>query len=91
VKSEPQRTCLVCRRKRRKAELLRIVRSPLGDVTVDPGGGAPGRGAHVCRDEASCREAVTARGALARALRLTLDPDDLARLAREIAKESVEI
>jgi uncharacterized protein len=88
--SEPQRSCLVCRRKRPKPELLRIVRSPQGEVRVDPSGGADGRGTYVCRDDRGCREAVTGRGALARALRSALHPDDLARLARDIEKESVE-
>jgi predicted RNA-binding protein YlxR (DUF448 family) len=88
--SEPQRSCLVCRRKRPQLELLRIARSPSGEVRVDPRGGADGRGAYVCRDDRGCREGLTGKGALARALRTTLQPDDLARLAREIEKESVE-
>lgn len=91
TRSEPQRSCLVCRRKRPKPELLRIVRSPAGTVEVDADGRADGRGTYVCRDDKGCREAVTGRGALARALRTSLHPDDLARLAREIEKESVTV
>ncbi|MGH2691024.1 MAG: RNase P modulator RnpM, partial [Actinomycetota bacterium] len=77
---DPERICLACRRRRPKPELLRIVRSPEGEVGVDPTGRADGRGAYVCRDDPACRKAATRKGALTRALRLTLVPDDLARL-----------
>jgi uncharacterized protein len=87
---EPERTCLTCRRRRPKAELLRIVRSPDGDVSVDPLGRADGRGAYVCRDDPRCRKQAVRRGALSRALRATLVLDDLARLAVDIEKESVK-
>jgi predicted RNA-binding protein YlxR (DUF448 family) len=86
----PERSCLVCRRRRPKPELLRIVRSPADVVSVDPPGRAEGRGTYVCRDDRTCRIAATRKGALSRALRLTLQPDDLARLATEIEKESVQ-
>jgi predicted RNA-binding protein YlxR (DUF448 family) len=54
---------------------------------VDPRGGAEGRGTYICRDDRACRAAVTRKGALGRALRLALQPDDLARLTTEIEKE----
>ena len=83
--SHPERTCLVCRRKRPKPELLRIVRSPRCDVGVDTAGHAQGRGTYVCRDDRGCRGSAPA--ALARTRRLTLTPDDLARLATEMGTE----
>jgi hypothetical protein len=43
------------------------VRTPAGEVVVDPTGKAPGRGAYVCADEA-CQEAALKKGALRRAL-----------------------
>ena len=85
---EPERTCLACRKRRPKAEMLRIVRPPEGLVRVDPSGTAEGRGTYVCREDRSCRGAATKRGALSRALRLRLPRDDLARLATEIEKET---
>ncbi|HEV8571766.1 MAG TPA: YlxR family protein [Actinomycetota bacterium] len=83
--SRPARTCLGCRVTRPKPELLRVVRGPDG-VHPDPSGKAPGRGAYVHRDRDCVREA-TRRGALARALRVNLSPDDLATLRREIERE----
>jgi predicted RNA-binding protein YlxR (DUF448 family) len=77
---------VACRTRRPKPELLRIVRSPAGDVAYDPGGKAPGRGAYVCRDPACVRVALR-KGGLARALGSTLRNDDLARLSVEIEQE----
>lgn len=83
---EPERTCVGCRIKRPKRELLRIVRTAGGRVEVDRSGKSPGRGAYVCRDLA-CVARAARRGALARALREPLEPEDLARLQSEIERE----
>jgi predicted RNA-binding protein YlxR (DUF448 family) len=60
-------------------------------VFVDASGTGEGRGTYVCRDDEGCREAVTRKGAISRALRLTLSPEDLARLRTQIEEESVRI
>lgn len=74
---EPVRTCVGCRSRAPKAELLRIARTPDG-VRADPEGLAPGRGAYV-HPTAGCVEAA-ARGAIARALHTGLEQEELARL-----------
>jgi predicted RNA-binding protein YlxR (DUF448 family) len=48
--AEPIRTCIGCRRKSTKWELIRLVRNELGQVLVDESGKKPGRGAYVCSD-----------------------------------------
>jgi predicted RNA-binding protein YlxR (DUF448 family) len=83
---EPERTCVGCRIKRPKRELLRIVRTAEGRVEVDPLGKSPGRGAYVCRD-LECVARASRKGALGRALREPLGPEDLARLQSEIERE----
>lgn len=50
-KKSPQRMCIVCRQTYDKRNLLRIVKSSDGVVTVDIGGKANGRGAYICGDE----------------------------------------
>lgn len=50
VKKIPLRTCVVTREKLPKAELLRIVRTPEGEVLVDEIGKMNGRGAYIKRD-----------------------------------------
>ncbi len=46
----PLRTCVVTKENLPKGELLRIVRTPLGDVIVDVSGKANGRGAYIKKD-----------------------------------------
>jgi predicted RNA-binding protein YlxR (DUF448 family) len=65
---------VVCRTSREKRDLLRIVRTPDGEVRYDATGRANGRGAYVCRDEA-CIAGSTAKGALGRALESNLPTD----------------
>ena len=81
----PQRSCVACRQKGDKGDLLRIVRSPEGSVALDRGGRAPGRGAYICHS-ARCLEAALTSNKLARALRVDLteqDCDDLCRMFAE--------
>lgn len=83
---QPTRTCVGCRLEAGRRDLLRLVRSPDGVVRVDAQGAAPGRGAYVHR-ERSCVQAALARGALGRALRTGLGPEEAARLGRDIEGE----
>ena len=56
TKKIPQRLCLGCQEVKPKRELIRIVRSPEGEFSVDATGKKPGRGAYIC----PCRECFTA-------------------------------
>lgn len=47
-KKIPMRMCVGCREMKPKKELLRVVRSPEGEVSFDLTGRKPGRGAYVC-------------------------------------------
>jgi predicted RNA-binding protein YlxR (DUF448 family) len=64
----PMRTCLGCRRRRAKRELVRLARRPDGIVVVDAAGTGPGRGAYVC-GEPDCVERALKTGRLAHAFR----------------------
>ena len=44
-KKIPMRQCLGCREMKPKRELIRVVRSPQGEISLDFRGKAPGRGA----------------------------------------------
>ena len=54
----PMRMCVGCREMKPKKELLRAVRSPGGEVTLDATGKKAGRGAYVCFDAACLRRAL---------------------------------
>ena len=47
----PQRMCVGCRQMMPKKDLIRIVKSPEGVISVDDRGKAPGRGAYICHNQ----------------------------------------
>lgn len=49
-KKQPVRTCIGCKEAKDKRELIRIVRTPEGEILVDPTGKKSGRGAYICRN-----------------------------------------
>lgn len=51
TKKIPMRSCIVTKEKLPKQELIRVVRTPEGNVIVDPTGKANGRGAYLKKDE----------------------------------------
>lgn len=81
VRRAPQRTCIGCREVQGKRTLLRVVRTPAGEVVLDPTGKKSGRGAYVHPDKA-CVEAALKR--LPGALKAALPPEALERLRREL-------
>ena len=76
----PQRTCVGCRTQAAKRELLRLVRTPDGDVEYDPTQKAAGRGAYVCRSK-ECLDMAARSGALARSLKVAVAAEVLQGLA----------
>ena len=77
----PQRTCVACRQTGAKRQLVRIVRTPDGRVSVDPSGKKSGRGAYLCDAAACWHAALTRDRLLARALKLeSIQEDDLQTL-----------
>lgn len=70
----PQRTCMGCRQVKPKRELLRIVRTPQGQVVYDPTGKASGRGAYLCTQR-DCWETALDNKALDHALKMTIPPE----------------
>ena len=73
-KKIPIRQCLGCREHKPKNELIRVVRSPEGEVSLDFRGKKPGRGAYVCPD-AGCLAKVRKSRALERAFSAPLPPE----------------
>ena len=64
-KKQPLRMCLGCREMKPKRELVRIVKSPDNEISLDHTGKKPGRGAYVCRDPI-CHKRVVKSKALTR-------------------------
>ncbi len=49
-KKLPQRMCIACKAKKDKKDLIRVVRSSEGVISLDFTGKKAGRGAYICND-----------------------------------------
>ena len=72
MKKIPQRTCIGCKEKKDKKELIRIVKDKDGNITLDRTGRANGRGAYIC-DNIQCLEKAIKTKALARTFEMNID------------------
>ena len=82
-KKIPQRQCMGCRERMEKRQLIRVVRTPDGQVQMDFSGKVNGRGAYIC-PKADCLKKAQKSKALDRALEITIPDEIYDRLAREI-------
>lgn len=57
MKKIPMRTCVITREKLPKGELIRVVRTPEGNIIIDETGKANGRGAYLKKDIATFEKA----------------------------------
>ncbi|MBE0480095.1 MAG: YlxR family protein [Dehalococcoidia bacterium] len=89
-KHVPERTCIVCRQKRRKWELIRIVRNQAGDVEIDLRGKKAGRGAYLCRVR-DCWQIGLRKKKIGHALKIEIAPEQYAELEEFGAKLPLSI
>ena len=82
-KKIPMRQCLGCREMKPKRELIRVVRSPEGEISLDFKGKANGRGAYVCHDPVCLARAIKAR-ALEKAFSAQIPQEVYDRLKAEM-------
>ena len=75
----PMRMCVGCREMKPKRELLRAVRSPEGQVSLDATGKKPGRGVYCCYN-AECLRRALKQGQLDRQLEVKLSEEVNAQL-----------
>lgn len=62
-KRVPERQCLGCNEHKPKQDMIRIVRSPDGEISLDLTGKKSGRGAYVCPDPACLKKLRKSRRA----------------------------
>ena len=72
VKKVPLRTCVITKEQLPKQELLRVVRTPEGEVKVDLTGKLNGRGAYIKKD-VTVLEKAKRSGLLAKRLECNID------------------
>lgn len=81
-KKIPMRQCVGCMEMKQKSELVRIVRSPLGEISLDTTGKKNGRGSYICKN-ADCFKSALKKKCFYRAFGVNI-PDEV---AEEIEKE----
>ena len=86
-KKIPQRQCMGCRERKAKKELIRVVRGVDGNVTLDFGGKAPGRGAYLCPNPECLKKAIRSK-ALDRSLETEIPQQVYDRLEKEMEQGS---
>ena len=85
VKKIPQRQCLGCREMKDKKDLIRVVRSPEGEISLDFKGKKPGRGAYVC-PESECLQKARKSRALERAFSAQIPAEVYEGLERQMGE-----
>ncbi len=73
-KKIPMRQCVGCREMKTKRELIRVVKSPTAEISLDFRGKLPGRGAYLCPDP-NCLKRARKSKALERAFEMALPPE----------------
>ncbi len=84
-KRHPLRQCVGCREHREKGELIRVVKSPDGEICLDFKGKLPGRGAYLC-PQAGCLQRARKIRALERAFSAPIPPEVFERLEEELKR-----
>ena len=82
-KKIPQRQCMGCRERKAKKELIRVVRSPEGQVSLDFHGKKNGRGAYICPQMDCLKKAIRSKS-LERSLEVPIPEEIYAQLEREM-------
>lgn len=85
VKKIPQRTCIGCKSVKPKKELIRMVRTPEGEVLVDPTGKKSGRGVYTCPN-LDCLEGSFKGSMLDKALEIELTAEMKEKLRSDLTK-----
>ncbi len=82
-KKIPQRQCMGCRERKEKRQLIRVVRTPDGNVSLDFSGKLSGRGAYICPDPECLKKAQKAKS-LDRSLEVPIPQEVYDRLSKEM-------
>lgn len=82
VRKKPERQCIGCRESREKKELIRVVKTPEGDIVLDRTGRRNGRGAYLC-DREECFQKARKSNALSRSFKINVSDEIYDELERQ--------
>lgn len=83
TKKIPMRMCIGCREMKPKRELIRIVKTPEGEIKLDLTGKLNGRGAYVCRSS-DCLNKIRKSNGLSHTFSMKVEAEIYDRLQREL-------
>lgn len=89
-KKIPMRMCLGCNEMKLKKELIRVVKSPEGEISLDFTGKKSGRGAYICRSVECFNKARKGRR-LEKAFSCKIDAGVYDAMAEELGNETENI
>lgn len=84
-KKIPMRQCLGCNEHKAKAELLRVLRTPEGEIALDFTGKRSGRGAYICKS-VSCLKKARKSGRIGRSLDCEIPEAVYDRMEKELSE-----
>jgi len=87
VKKKPQRQCVGCRESKDKKELIRVVKTPEGDIVLDRTGRQNGRGAYLC-DSEECLKKARKSNAFSRSYRMNIEEEIYEELERQLKDDT---
>lgn len=82
-KKIPERQCLGCRQMKPKTDLIRVLRTPEGEICIDKTGKMNGRGAYICDSKDCLSKAVKSKG-LERSFKVEIPSDIYDVLSKEL-------
>ncbi|SEF45684.1 hypothetical protein SAMN05660865_00270 [Caloramator fervidus] len=86
VKKIPMRMCLGCQEMKPKKELIRVVRSPEGEISIDMTGKKAGRGAYICKNKECLEKAIKAKR-FEKALEVKISEEIYKKLREDLSNE----
>ena len=78
------RQCIGCQEMKSKKEMIRVIRTPEGEICIDASGRKNGRGSYICRDMDCLRKAAKNHG-IERSLKMQIPEDVYRRLEEEMS------
>lgn len=83
VKKVPQRQCIGCGEMKNKKDMLRVIKTPEGEILLDATGRKNGRGAYICPSMECMKKAVKSRG-LERSFKMAIPKEVYESLEKEM-------
>lgn len=83
TKKFPQRQCIGCGEMKNKKEMIRVLKTPEGEFTLDSTGRKNGRGAYVCPSMECLKKAIKTKG-LERSFKMAIPKEVYETLEKEM-------